>query len=161
MCCPKGWAGCLNGVALLSKIPVPPFGTLYTQYCSFSFYVEVLHWKGNSILCAPRSCTGKDLLGTLLSPISRTYFAALAVFHSFLALKERRIKALTKTLYMARRSIRLLFISVAEGRAELRGPEAGSKLASFGYGCRAGVPGAVSALRNHKWNIVHAQAFSS
>jgi hypothetical protein len=48
MCSPKGWAGCLNGVALLSKIPVPLFGTPYPQYRSFSFRVEVLHGKAIS-----------------------------------------------------------------------------------------------------------------
>jgi hypothetical protein len=50
---------------------------------------------------------------------SRTYFAALAVFHSFLALKERRTQHLTKTLYMARRRRRILSFTVTEG-AELQ-----------------------------------------
>ena len=54
---------------------------------------EILYWEGVT-------------LGRCLLPLSRTYFTAMAVFHSFQALKEQRIQDLTKTLYMARRSTR-------------------------------------------------------
>jgi len=88
-------------------------------------------------------CVRRDLVlgriyyGTLFSPFSRTYFAALAAFHSFLALKERPIQALTKTLYTARRSTRLLsFLLQRGGNHEAR--RHGGTLASFGYGCEPG-----------------------
>jgi len=47
---------------------------------------------------------------------SRTYFAALGAFHSFSSSTERGIQALTRTLYMARRSKRMFpFISQRSG----------------------------------------------
>jgi hypothetical protein len=76
---------------------------------------------------------GRILLGTLLSALSRTYFAALAGIRSFLAPKERRIQALTKKLYMALRSKRILSFSVAEGWNQQRPWRQCGKLASFGF----------------------------
>jgi hypothetical protein len=97
-------------------------------------------------MCAPRSCTGKDLLGTLLFfTLSRTYFAALAVLHSFLALKERRTQDLTKTLYMARRRRRILSFTVTEER-NLQRAAGGTVMVHWRLlvsGCRATCRGAV------------------
>ncbi len=71
-----------------------------------------------------------------LFTLSRTYFAALAVFHSFLALKERRTQDLTKTLYMARRRRRTLFFTVTEGAEVYKGPlEARSWHIGVFFGC--------------------------
>ena len=115
MCCPKGWVGCLNGVALLSKIPVPPFGTLYTQYRSFSFQVEVLHGKGDSILCAPRSCTGKDLLRDIVFTPFSNIFCSFGCVSFISSSYGAKYTGFTKTLYMARRSTRLLSFLLQRG----------------------------------------------
>jgi len=111
-------------------------------------------------------CVRRDLVlgriyyGTLFSPISRTYFAALAVFHSFLALKERRIQALTKTLYMARRSTRLLSFLLQRGGTT----RPGGTVVQWRLLVMAAEPGFQEQCvpeQITKWNIVHTQAFTS
>jgi hypothetical protein len=111
-------------------------------------------------LCAPRSCTGKDFTWDVAFTLSRTYFAALTVFHSFLALKERRIQTLTKTSDMARRSTRILSFLLQRGRNHKARRQVVIRRL-FGFSCRARPPRAVSVLKNHKWNMVHTQAFAS
>lgn len=136
------------------------FGTLYPQPRSFSFRVEVLHWKGDIIRCAPRSCTGKDFTWDVAFAPFSNIFTALAVLHSFLALQERRIQALTKT-YIWRDEANEHFPFLLQRNGITRPRRQGGKLASFGLWLQSQVSRSSSALTNHKWNTVHAQAFTS
>lgn len=96
---------------------------------------------------------------------SRTYFAALAVFHSFLALKERRTQDLTKILYMARRRTRRLSFAVTEERDSTKGPwrQGDGTLASFGFWLQSHMSRSSSALahKSQMNQMIHAQASNS
>jgi hypothetical protein len=119
-----------------------------------------------------RTCVRRDLvlgriyLGRcLILPLSRTYFAALAVFHSFLALKERRTQDLTKTLYMARRRRRILFFTVTEERNSAKGRwrHGDGKLASFGFWLQSHMSRSSPALahKSQMDQMIHAQTYNS
>lgn len=99
---------------------------------------------------------GRIILGTLLLPLSRTYFAALAVFHSFLAFKERRIQALTKIIIHGATKYTNISFTVA-GEAVTTRP-GGTVVNWRSFWFMAAEPGLKEqslCLNNHKWNTVH------
>ena len=122
------------------------FGTPYPRISFFQFSCRGLAWKGDIIhVCAEILYREGFTWDVAFFILSRTYFAASAVFHSFLALKERRTQDLTKTLYMARRRRRILSFTVTEG-AELQRAAGGTVMVHWRLlvsGCRATCRGAV------------------
>jgi len=110
--------GLLEWRRTASKIPVPLLGTHRPQYRSFSFYIEVLHWKGDSI-CAPRSlqrCCTWDVVFIHFSNI----LAAFAAFHSFSCSEEHVYRGLRGHIHGATRHTKVPFFARRGSRSRWR-----------------------------------------